>query len=109
MSVRADVLALYAEPVLTVPVMFGAVATRGYFDTSAVPRVDEASGLALQGTATTLRVPSGIWSPMPTPGATLRIGTEGAATVAASAPQYRVREVLPDGDGLETVLVLVPA
>jgi len=107
-SVPSDVLALYAEPFLTVPVAFGAYRTRGYFDTAAVARVDEASGLALQGTATTLRVPSGIWSPMPTPGATLRIGTVGACAVTPASLSYRVREVLPDGDGLETVLVLVP-
>jgi hypothetical protein len=109
MSVARDTAALFAEPFLTCPARVGTVSVRGYFDTAAVSRVDDASGLALQGTATTLRVKSGAWSPMPVPGAQVTIGTVGAPRVLATSPVYVIREVLPDGDGLETVLVLVPA
>jgi hypothetical protein len=109
-SLATDTLAaMYGAGALTVPALFGTVTRHGYFDRTTVQRVDEASGMALQGTAITLRVAADAWTPMPVAGtATVRVGTVGAATVAASAPQYRVREVLPDGDGLETVLVLVP-
>lgn len=86
----------YASP-LTVPVVFGAVKTRGYYDSEAA-LVDDGTGGALRHEQRVVSVISG----------TLPTTCKQNSRLSVDGTTFDVRAVLPFNDGLETRYVLAP-
>ena len=87
---------MFAGP-LTVPVIFGATKTRGYFDSEAA-LVDDGTGGAVRQEQRVLSVHTG----------TLPTTCKQNSRVTVDGTVYDVRAVLPANDGGETRYVLAP-
>ena len=87
----------YANPLFTVPVVFGAVSTRGLFDHEAA-LVDDGMGGEVKREQRKVTVRTG----------SLPSTCKQGSTLTVDGAQYEVRAVLPFGDGLETHYVLAP-
>ena len=86
----------YASP-LTVPVAFGGVKTRGYYDSEAA-LVDDGTGGFLKHEQRVLAVMTGA----------LPVTCKQNSRLVVDGTPFDVRAVLPFNDGLETRYVLAP-
>lgn len=94
MSIASDLKALYADTFLTVPVVFGAQATRGFLDWQDAPQTDASGEIVLVSQRTlTLRVGS-------------LTGLANDSTLVVDGTSYTVHDLRRINDGRELQVVL---